>query len=154
MEAKPDPIIHPPPLTSKPEPPINVSLSSPSPLVEKEVRLFLANYIDRYVRKDVHGFLALFSSKAIQNGKDGLEKIREIYVRFFDQSEELTYRLDDIKVSINGSEAEAMVRYQVIQRLKNRGGEKLWNGNLRWVLVKEEGVLRIITLDYQNNKSP
>ncbi len=120
---------------------------------EEEVRQFLANYIDRYVRKDINGFLSLFSSKAIQNGKDRLEKIREIYVRFFDQSEELTYRLDDIKVSINGSEAEAMVRYQVIQRLKNRGGEKLWRGNLRWVLVKEDGVLRIITLDYQNDKS-
>ena len=75
---------------------------------EEEVRQFLANYIDRYVRKDINGFLSLFSSKAIQNGKDRLEKIREIYVRFFDQSEELTYRLDDIKVSINGSEAEAM----------------------------------------------
>ncbi len=121
---------------------------------EEEVRQFLANYIDRYVRKDINGFLSLFSSKAIQNGKDRLEKIREIYVRFFDQSEELTYRLDDIKVSISGSEAEAMVRYQVIQRLKNRGGEKLWRGNLRWVLVKEDGVLRIITLDYQNDKSP
>ncbi|MDP2971438.1 MAG: DnaJ domain-containing protein [Deltaproteobacteria bacterium] len=120
---------------------------------EEEVRQFLANYIDRYVRKDINGFLSLFSSKAIQNGKDRLEKIREIYVRFFDQSEELTYRLDDIKVSISGSEAEAMVRYQVIQRLKNRGGEKLWRGNLRWVLVKEDGVLRIITLDYQNDKS-
>ncbi len=121
---------------------------------EEEVRQFLANYIDRYVRKDINGFLSLFSSKAIQNGKDRLEKIREIYVRFFDQSEELTYRLDDIKVSIGGSEAEAMVRYQVIQRLKNRGGENLWRGNLRWVLVKEDGVLRIITLDYQNDKSP
>jgi hypothetical protein len=153
-KAKPAPVIHPPPITSKPEPPINVTLSSPPLLVEEEVRQFLGRYIERYVRKDINGFLSLFSSKAIQNGKDGLEKIREIYVRFFDQSEELTYRLDDIKVSINESEAEAMVRYQVIQRLKKRGEEKLWRGNIRWVLVKEEGVLRIITLNYQNDKSP
>jgi hypothetical protein len=80
--------------------------------------------------------------------------MREAYVRFFDQSEELTYRLDDIKISISGSEAEAMVRYQVIQRLKKLAEEKLWKGNIRWVLVKEDGVLRIITLDYQNDKSP
>ncbi len=147
----------------KPKPTVMESPSPPKPETlakvekrvanEEEVRQFLANYIDRYVRKDINGFLSLFSSKAIQNGKDRLEKIREIYVRFFDQSEELTYRLDDIKVSISGSEAEAMVRYQVIQRLKNRGGEKLWRGNLRWVLVREDGVLRIITLDYQNDKS-
>jgi curved DNA-binding protein CbpA len=153
-KAKPDPIIHPPPLTSKQEPPINVTLSSPPLLVEEEVRQFLGRYIERYVRKDIDAFLALFSSKAIQNGKDGPEKIREIYVRFFDQSEELAYRLDDIKVSINGNEAEVMVRYQVTQRLKKLAEERLWKGNIRWVLVKEDGVLRIITLDFQNDKSP
>jgi curved DNA-binding protein CbpA len=152
VEAKSDSTIHPPPITSKPEPPINFTLSSPPLLVEEEVRLFLGRYVERYVRKDIHGFLALFSSKAIQNGKEGLEKIREVYVRFFDQSEELNYRLEDLRILINGGEAEAMAHYQVTQRLKNRSGEKLWRGNLRWMLVKEDGALKILSLDYQHTK--
>jgi hypothetical protein len=34
------------------------------------------------------------------------------------------------------------------------GGEKkVWRGNVHWVLGKENGALKIISLDYQHQKS-
>jgi len=121
---------------------------------EEEVRQFLANYIDRYVRKDINGFLSLFSSKAIQNQKDGFEEIRNIYAKFFDQSRELRYHMEGMKIEIYQNSVEVRARYRLDQIFKKRGEEKIWKGNIRWVLVKGNGVLRIITLDYQNDKSP
>src|SRR4030042_4945333 len=47
--------------------------SRPSPFAkEEEVKQFFSNYIDRYHKKDIDGFLSFFSSKALQNQKDGL----------------------------------------------------------------------------------
>jgi len=128
----------------------------PPPLLakEEEVRQFFLNYINRYNRKDIDGFLSFFSSKAIQNQKEGFEGIRKIYTNFFDQSEGLTYRLEDTKIEIYQNTVEVKARFKVDQKLKRRGEEKIWKGNIRWVLVKEDGVLKIITLDYQNEKSP
>ncbi len=128
----------------------------PPPLLakEEEVRQFFSNYINRYNRKDIDGFLSFFSSKAIQNQKDGFEGIRKIYTNFFDQSQGLKYRLEDAKIEIYQNMVEVKARFKVEQILKKRGEEKIWKGNVGWVLVKEDGVLKIITLDYQNEKSP
>lgn len=184
IQAKPEPMLPsqpaPAPVASKPEPPVpskqvetvkskleldlgidskpestaNLIPSDPPLLIEREVRQFLSDYIDRYVHRDIEGFLAFFSSKAVQNGKDGLDRIKAIYARFFNQSESLDYKLENVKIAIHGNEAKVHGHYLVIQRLKNRGGEKLWRGNLHWTLVKEDGVLKIVTLDYQHDQSP
>ncbi len=131
--------------------------SVPPPLLlakEEEVRQFFSDYINRYNRQDIDGFLSFFSSRAIQNQKDGFEGIRKIYTNFFDQSQELKYRLEDAKIEIYQNTVEAKARFKVDQKLKKRGEEKIWEGNIVWVLVKEDGVLKIITLDYQIEKSP
>ncbi len=150
VKSKPEPDLG---IDSKPESTVNLIPPGPPLLIEREVRQFLSDYIDRYVRRDIGGFLALFSSKAIQNGRDGLDRIKAIYTRFFDQSESLDYKLENVKIAINGNEAQVHGHYLVIQRLKNRGGEKLWRGNLHWTLVKKDEVLKIVTLDYQHDQS-
>ena len=131
-----------------------VSLPPPPLVKEEEVRQFFSNYIDRYGRKDINGFVSFFSPRAIQNQKDGYEGIRNIYAKFFDQSRELRYHVEGMKIEIYQDSVEVTARYRVHQILKKGGEEKLWRGNIRWVLVKEDGVLRIIALDYQNDKSP
>lgn len=129
---------------------------SPRPLLanEEEVKRFFSNYIDRYNRKDIGGFLSFFSSKAVQNQKDGLEGLRIIYTKFFDQSQELLYHLEDMKIMIYENGADVRARFRVDQKLKKEGGKKIWKGNIHWVLIKEEGSLKISSLDYQNDKSP
>jgi hypothetical protein len=135
--------------------PVVSSQILPKPLVstEKEVNQFFVNYIDRYTQKDIEGFLSLFSSKAIQNQKDGLGEIRKIYHDFFDQSHELQYHIEDMKIEIYENAVEVKARYEVNQILKG-GGEKVWKGHIRWVLVKEDGALKILSLDYQHQKTP
>jgi ketosteroid isomerase-like protein len=121
---------------------------------EEEVKQFFSSYIDQYHRKDIDGFLSFFSSQAVQNQKDGLKEIRSIYNKFFDQIRELRYRVEGMKVEIYENAVEVKARFRVNQTLKRRGEEKVWTGTIRWVLVKEEGALKIISLNYQNQKSP
>jgi curved DNA-binding protein CbpA len=121
---------------------------------EEEVKQFFSSYIDQYHRKDIDGFLSFFSSQAVQNEKDGLEGIRSIYTKFFDQSQELRYRVEGMKVEIYENAVEVKARFRVDQTLKRRGEKKVWTGTIRWVLVKEDGALKIISLNYQNQKSP
>ena len=128
----------------------------PAPLIatEEDVRKFFANYIKRYNQKDLDGFLSLFSPKAVQNRQDGLERIRKIYANFFNQSEEIDYRMNDIKTEIYQNGVEIKARYELLQILKKGGSKKTWRGDIRWVLVKEDGALKILSLDYQPQKSP
>jgi len=38
--------------------------------------------------------------------------------------------------------------------LERQGSEKIWRGDIRWVLIREGGALKIISLDYRNEKTP
>ncbi|MCJ7748265.1 MAG: nuclear transport factor 2 family protein, partial [Desulfobacterales bacterium] len=120
---------------------------------EDEVRQFFANYTERYIQKDLDGFLSLFSPRAVQNRQDGLEGIRKIYGNFFKQSQEIEYHIDDIKIEIYQNAAEVKARYELVQLLKKSGEKKIWGGDIRWTLVKEGGALKILSLDYQSTKS-
>ena len=129
--------------------------SRPSLLAkEGEVKQFFSNYVDRYNRKDVGGFLSFFSSKAVQNQTEGLETIGSLYAKLIEQSEELRYQIEGMKIEISPTRVDVKARFKVDQRLKGNGEEKTWKGNIRWVLVKEGGRLKISSLDYQNEKFP
>ena len=131
-------------------------MPDPPPLVakEEEVEQFLSGYVDRYNRKDVDGFLSFFSSKAVQNQRDGIETIRKIYTKFFDDSKTLRYQIEEKKTEIYQNRAEVKARFKVDQTLKKGKKEIVWTGNVRWVLGREDGALKIMSLDYQNEKSP
>lgn len=138
----------------KPEPVEASSLLLTLVAREEEVRQFFSNYIDQYARKNIDGFLSLFSSRAIQNQINGLEEIRKIYSTFFNQSQQLQYHLEWMNTRIQADRVEMEARYRVKQVLKKGGEEKIFKGKVRWVLVKEEGRLKIVTLNYQHEKSP
>lgn len=130
-----------------------IDASTPLIATEEEVRHFFANYTERYTQKDLDGFLSLFSPRAVQNRQDGLEGIRKIYGNFFKQSQEIEYYIDDIKIEIYQNAAEVKARYELVQLLKKSGEKKIWRGDIRWTLVKEDGALKILSLDYQPQKS-
>ena len=137
----------------KPEMPVKdekpVFLPPPSFAKEGDIREFFSNYVDRYIYKDIDGFLSFFSPKAIQNQKEGFDEIRNIYINFFRQSEELLNQLEGIKIEIYENGAEVKARYQVDQTLKKGKTMKVWKGHIRWILTKEEGALKILSIDYQ-----
>ncbi|MGB7572354.1 MAG: hypothetical protein WBN53_00715 [Thermodesulfobacteriota bacterium] len=133
---------------------VKPEVAAPSLANEEEVKQFFSDYIRRYHRKDIDGFISFFSSKAVQNQKDGLKEIRSIYTKFFDQSQELKYRVEGMKIEIYQNAAEVKARFKLDQTLKKRAEERVWTGTIHWVLVKEDGALKIISLDYQNDKTP
>lgn len=133
---------------------LSVSQRSLRPLIatEQEVSQFLNNYIERYTGKNIDEFLWLFSLRAVQNQKDGLSGIREIYGNFFDQAQTLNCRIEDRKVEIYENAVEVRARYEIEQVVKKGGGKKVWKGRIRWVLIREDGILKIVFLDYQHER--
>jgi curved DNA-binding protein CbpA len=120
---------------------------------EEEVREFFRKYTERYGNKDLEGFLSLFSARAVQNQQDGLDRIRKIYQKFFEQSQEVKYYLSNLKIEIYQNGAEAKARYELVQLLKRNGERNAWRGEVRWMLTKEGGALKILSLAYQSQKS-
>ncbi len=141
-----------------------VQNTSPQPITETEVRKFFEKYRKRYNQRDLAGFLSLFSLEALQNGEDGYYEIRRIYSDFFAESRELQIQLEDTRIKIyeealisevffkNVAVTEA--RYKVDQTLKEKGKKKVWMGDISWVLVRENGALKILFLDYYHSKTP
>ncbi len=128
-------------------------VASPSLLTtEEEVRRFFLRYAEQYSQKNLDGFLSLFSQKAIQNQRDGMEKLREVYGNFFNLSKEIRYQIDAMKIEIYQNAVEVKARYEIVQVTK-KDKERSWSGDIRWVLIKEGGELKILSLDYQHRKS-
>ncbi len=121
---------------------------------QQEVSQFFDSYVERYTGRDVDGFLRLFSLNAIQNQSDGLAGIREIYSKFFDQTRTFRYRFEDRKVEIYENAVEVKARYKIEQIRKQSGEKKVFKGRIRWVLTKEDGTLKILIVDYKNEKAP
>ena len=135
----------------------NLSVLQPSSsrliATEQEVKQFFDKYIERYTSKDIDGFLWLFSLNAVQNQQDGLPGIREIYSNFFDQTQTLHCRFEDRKVEIYDNGVEVKARYEVGQIMKRTGERKILKGRIRWVLIKEDGILKILSIDYKHEKA-
>jgi hypothetical protein len=98
--------------------------------------------------------MSLFSSRAVQNGKEGLEGIRKIYGNFLNQSQEIKYHIENESVVIYQNGAEVKACYELVQMTKKNGDKRIWRGDIRWSLIKEDGALKILSLDYQHQKSP
>ncbi len=130
---------------ARPSPPV----SAPSIAEESEIRQFLAEYKERYTQRDPAAFLQLFSPSAVQNHTQNMDDIRTIYRTFFEQSKDLQYDMEDTLIEIYQNAAEVKARFRINQTLKKDGEKRLWKGPIRWVLVKEDAVLKIGMLDYQ-----
>ncbi|HUL30434.1 MAG TPA: hypothetical protein VLZ03_08270, partial [Thermodesulfobacteriota bacterium] len=132
-------------------------LSRPAPSLmatDKEVNDFFEKYTERYQKKDLDGFLWLFSLKAMQNQRGGLPEIRQTYSDFFNRSQSLKNSIEGMKIEIYQNAVEVKARYMIDQILKERGEKRVWKGSIRWVLTKEEGTLKILSLDYHHERTP
>ena len=136
----------------------NLSAQAPSspPLMatEQEVKGFFAKYIERYNNKDIEEFLSFFSLKAKQNQQDGLPEIRKLYSDFFNEVISLQNSVEEMKIEIYQNATEVKARYAVTQVLKKEGEKRVMRGSARWILIKEDGVLKILSIDYKHDKTP
>lgn len=143
--------------------PLVSQLKQPSSgITEEEVRQFLEYYKERYVHQDIDGFLSLFSPKAVQNGRDGFDGIKKLYSDFFHQSNKIQYHLEETRIEIYRQvlisglfyehAAQVEARYQVDQKLVKKGKKKVWRGDIRWILVRENGALKILYLRFKHKE--
>ncbi len=121
---------------------------------EPEVRAFFDQYVERYNKKALEEFLSLFSLRARQNQQDGPPEIRKIYSDYFGQMLSLQNSIEDMKIEIYQNAAEVKARYSVNQVLKKGGEKRVLKGSARWVLIKEGGMLKILSIDYKHDKTP
>ena len=125
----------------------------PHPFVEEnEVREFLAKYADRYTQRDIEGFLSFFSPMAIQNQKDRIEKIREMYSKQFEQYERFKYQLKDPKMKILENSVKVRASYE-IEQFSKKGETKQLRGDIEWELVREGKELKVLTIEYKPEKT-
>ncbi len=61
--------------------------------------------------------------------------------------------MEDTRIEIFQNAVQVRARYEIDQTGKKRGGKKVWRGEIRWILVKENGALRIRFLDYRPQES-
>jgi len=127
------------------------SVSPPLLATEEEIHQFLAAYGARYAQRDIDGFLSLFSSNAVQNQNEKLEEIKKVYVNFFNQSQELHFSLQEWNIEFYQNAVEVRARYRIDQTLKKGGTTRAVTGQIRWVLARENGILKILYLDFRNN---
>jgi hypothetical protein len=95
--------------------------------------------------------MSFFSNRAIQNQKDRLEGIKKIYFTFFNQSLELKYRLSDLKIEIYQNVVNVNAQYELDQISRN-GRRNAFRGSIQWVLAREGGELKIVSLHYQQTE--
>jgi hypothetical protein len=132
-----------------------LSASKPSLMAtEQEVKGFFAQYIERYNKMELEEFLMFFSLKAKQNQRDGLPEIRMIYSDYFNRMSSLQNSIEDMKIEIYQNAAEVKARYSVNQVLKKGEEKRVLKGSGRWVLIKENGLLKILSIDYKHEKTP
>jgi curved DNA-binding protein CbpA len=120
---------------------------------EEEVKRFFDSYVERYTLMDLNGFLTFFSSLAIQNRTDDINEIRRVYTQFFNQSQSLVYQLKNPAIKIFPDSVQVKAFYEVKQKLKT-GATRLWKGRIEWDLVREEGALKISSIEYRHDRSP
>jgi len=127
--------------------PLSVKAQIPQAVAVEEVKKFLDEYVNRYMAMDLNGFMALFSKDAVENRMLPYADIQKIYQKHFDQSKSLQYNLKILTIQTYARSAFASGRYEVIQNPK-RGRTKVYQGNIQFELVRENGSLKIRELNY------
>ena len=129
------------------------SLQGPAAMAsEQEVRKFLDEYVRHYNQKDIENLISFFSTRAIQNQKDDLGRMMSIYKKFFDQMEAIRYEVSIGTIERGPNMVEVRGDYELEGTLA-KGGKRHWRGQIQWALAREDGKLRIVSLDYQPQSS-
>ena len=120
---------------------------------DEEVRKFFDEYLFRYNRQEIDGFISFFSAKAVQNQKDDLRRIRATYDTFFEQMESVRYRIIINQIEPKQDRVEVKAQYELEGIVAKGRRAQNWKGRIRWVLIRENGALKIISLDYRPQTS-
>jgi uncharacterized protein YxeA len=125
------------------------SLAESSPAVkEEEVRQFIDEYKDRFMKMEIDGFMALFLKDATENRMLPYADIEEAYRRTVSISQSISFQVEIYTIQTYSQSAFVSGRYEIIQTFKGIWRRRAFRGDIQWVLVQENGSLRIKEINY------
>ena len=119
---------------------------------EADVREVINKYIGQFKAMNYESFIALFSKEAIENRMLPYNDLAAMYYKMFGETRQLSYDVTIDTIETYTKSAFVAGRYQLIQTLKKDDGMRVYKGKIQWVLVPEDGSLKIIRLNYGNEK--
>ena len=124
---------------------------SPQAVKEEEVRQFIDEYKDRFVKMEIDGFMALFSRGATENRMLPYTDIEEAFRRTAIVSRSLSYWVEIYSIQTYSQSAFVSGRYEIIQAFKGIWRKRAFRGDIQWALVRKNGSLRIREINYGEN---
>ena len=124
--------------------------SSPSTLTLEDALRVVEAYRRAYERRDVNGLLTLMVPHARAGLAAGQEAIRRFHAENFTGWREIVYELHQLDVGpADGERRTVHGRYR-IQAVPATGAAQpvVTNGAIRWLIQREEGLVRIVSIDY------
>jgi LysM repeat protein len=114
--------------------------------VQNEVKVFIDQYTQAYELGDIDRFMSFYSTSAIENNSLRYDEIRNGYQRNF-QDSRYTYSLKDLQAERSDGNVILTGTYTIKRILGDPLGG-VTQGHIRWTLTRENGVLKILSVDY------
>jgi sulfatase maturation enzyme AslB (radical SAM superfamily) len=124
----------------------------PQTVSEEEVRQFMEKYTGRFMRMDIDTFMDLFSKEAVENRMLPYADIRDAYQKTFANSNAIAYQLEIYSIQAYQKSAFVSGRYALIQSIKGSKKKKVFQGNIQWDLIRENGSLKIKEINYGRDR--
>jgi ketosteroid isomerase-like protein len=125
---------------------------TPSPFTEAEARQFIDEYRERFARRDLDAYMALFSREATENRMLPYADIQMAYKRTIALSQSIQYQLKIYSIQTDAKSAFVQGRYEILQAFKKGGKARLMKGDIQWVLAWEDGSLKIREINYGKDR--
>ncbi len=118
----------------------------PSIVIPDDVNFFINQYISAYESGDIDRLMSLYSKSAIENGILYYDDIRRAYEKNF-RSGHFIYTLR--KPQAQGIDGQIMLTgLYTVTTMRGDAIISITQGNIKWILVRENGMLKIIRVDY------
>jgi len=126
--------------------------ATPAPFTEGEARQFINEYRERFARRDLDAYMALFSREATENRMLPYADIKMAYQRTIALSRSIQYQMKIYSIQTYAKSAFVQGRYEILQAFKKRGKARVMKGDIQWVLAWEDGSLKIREINYGRDR--
>ena len=138
------------PISTKAQTPVPPEI--PQAVTEEEVNRFFDEYTARYMSMDLDAFMNLFSQEAVENRMRPYADIGEGYRRTFANSSSIVYNLEIYSIQTYQKSAFVRGRYELIQSFKGTKKKGVFEGDIQWELIREDGSLKIKEINYGRDR--
>jgi len=118
-------------------------------ITREEVDAFMQRYMRAYTQSDLEGFMALFSSAAVENNTRGYQEIRSAYRETF-REKISDYRIQNMDIRTDGQKATVSGTYSMNRYRSAEGRWVRHSGRITWRLALENSQLKIVSTNYDN----